>query len=264
MYCYASSYIRGFSTSRPKVDLERRLLRDLAKIDRELPISMANSSDPYPPMELEVGLTRRCLSMLLPRGFKVMIITKSSIVARDVDLISKGNCAVSFTITTLDESLASIIEPKAPRPKERIKALKALSEAGVPCALRIDPIIPGLNDDEELIKRLVDEAVRAGVKHISSSTYKAKPDNFARMCRAFPDKEPYWRQLYLEEGVKIGGSTYMKESLRLQLMKMVKEIVESRGLTFSTCREGFPELTTSSTCDATHLIPVRVRPRGLG
>jgi len=239
------------------------LLRSLAKIDARLPISMANSSDPYPPIEQDLGVTRRCLKILLPRGFKVMIITKSDIIVRDVDLLSRGNCAVSFTITTLKDELASIIEPRAPRPRDRIKAIKVLSEAGVPCILRIDPIIPGLNDVEEDIKRLVDEAVKAGVKHISSSTYKAKPDNLARMVKAFPDKASYWRELYYEGGIRIGASRYMREGLRLNLMKMVKEIVEEYGLTFSTCREGFPRLTTSPTCDGTHLIPEKIRIRGL-
>ncbi len=263
LYCYASSYIRRFNESKPKADLEHRLLKSLAKIGKKLPISIANSSDPYPPIERSLELMRNSLRILLPRGLKVMIITKSDIVARDVDLISRGNCAVSFTITTLEDKIASIIEPRAPKPKDRIKAIKILSEAGVPCIVRIDPIIPGLNDDEKGVRRLVEEAVKAGVKHISSSTYKAKPDNLARMARAFPDKAEYWRKLYYEEGVKIGASRYMRENLRLNLMKMVKEIVEEHGLTFSTCREGFSQLTTSPTCDATHLIPMRIKVKGL-
>ena len=262
LYCYATSYIRA-SEAKPKANLEARLLKDLTKIDRRLPISIANSSDPYPPIERELGLMRRNLEILLPRGFKVMIITKSNIVARDVDLISRSNCAVSFTITTLSDELASRIEPGAPKPRERIKAIKVLSEAGVPCIVRIDPIIPGLNDNEEQLRKLISEVVKAGVKHISSSTYKAKPDNLARMIRAFPDKASYWRKLYYEEGVKIGASRYMREEVRLSLMRMVKEIVEEHGLTFSTCREGFPQLTTSPTCDATHLIPIRIKVKGL-
>lgn len=245
--------------SRPKADLERRLMRNLVKINRELPISMSNSSDPYPPIEASLGLTRRCLEVLLPRGLKVMIITKSSIVVRDVNLISRGNCAVSFTVTTLEDNLASIIEPGAPKPRERIKAIKCLSQENVPCILRIDPIIPGLNDNEKKLRKLVEEAVKSGVKHISSSTYKVKPDNIARMVKAFPDKAKYWHELYYEEGFRFGSSRYLRDGVRLDLMKMVKEIVDEFGLTFSTCREGFMHLTTSATCDATHLIPSRIK-----
>lgn len=262
LYCYATSYIR-VPESRPKVDLERRLMRDLVKINREVPISMSNSSDPYPPVEAKLGLTRRCLEVLLPRGFKVMIITKSNIVARDVDLISRGNCAVSFTITTLDEALASIIEPGAPKPVERVKAIKILSQSGVPCSIRIDPIIPSLNDDERMLRKIVEEAARFGVKHVSSSTYKAKPDNLARMMRAFPNKARYWHELYYEESFKLGSSRYLRYEVRLNLMKMVKEVVDDFGLTFSTCREGFTHLTTSPTCDSSHLIPLRVMVKGL-
>lgn len=262
LYCYATSYIRVHE-SKPKDDLERRLMRDLIKIDRELPISMSNSSDPYPPIEASLGLTRRSLGLLLSRGLKVMIITKSNIVVRDADLISRGNCAVSFTVTTLEDSLASIIEPGAPKPRERIKAIKCLSQKEVPCIIRIDPIIPSLNDDEERLRKLIEEAVKFGVRHVSSSTYKVKPDNLARMVKAFPDKAKYWHKLYYEEGFKLGSSRYLKDEIRLNLMKMVKEIVDEFGLTFSTCREGFTHLTTSTTCDASHLIPLRVKVRRL-
>ena len=262
LYCYATSYIRA-SESVPKKDLVSRLLKDLNKVDRALPISMANSSDPYPPIEAKLELTRRCLEILLPRGFKVMIITKSNLVARDVDLISRGNCAVSLTITTLDEGLASKMEPGAPRPRERIKALKLLSDEGVPCIVRIDPIVPDLNDEEGALKRLVEEVVRAGAKHVSSSTYKARPDNLARMVKAFPEKAKRWHELYYEEGLRVGPSRYLREGLRLSLMKMAREMVDEYGITFSTCREGFAHLTTSATCDGTHLIPSRVKARSL-
>ncbi len=262
LYCYATSYIRA-QESVPKKDLLHRLLRDLKKVDRGLPISMANSSDPYPPIEASLGLTRRCLEVLLPRGLKVMIITKSNAVARDVDLVSKGNCAVSFTITTLDEGLAARMEPGAPRPRERIKALELLSKEGVPCIVRVDPIVPGLNDDEGALRELFEEVTRAGAKHVSSSTYKARPDNLARMVRAFPERARYWRELYYEEGLRVGPSRYLSEGLRLSLMKMVREIADEYGVTFSTCREGFTHLTTSSTCDGTHLIPSRIKAREL-
>jgi DNA repair photolyase len=258
LYCYATSYIRA-PESVPKRDVLCRLLRDLNKVNRGLPISMANSSDPYPPIEASLRLTKRCLEVLLPRGFKVMIITKSNIVARDVDLISRGNCAVSLTITTLDEGLAARMEPGAPRPRERIRALELLSKEGVPCIVRIDPIVPGLNDDEGALKRLIEEVVRAGVRHVSSSTYKAKPDNLARMIKAFPERAKQWHELYYEEGLKIGPSRYLRKELRLSLMKIVKEIADKYGVTFSTCREGFTHLTTSATCDGTHLIPCRIK-----
>jgi len=262
LYCYATSYIKA-QESVPKKDLLHRLLRDLNKANRDLTISMANSSDPYPPIEASLGLTRRCLEVLLPRGFKVMVITKSNIVARDVDLISRGNCTVSFTITTLDEQLASRMEPSAPRPRERVRALELLSKEGVPCIVRIDPIVPSLNDDERALRRLVEEVVRAGVKHVSSSTYKARPDNLARMIKAFPERARHWHELYYEEGLRVGPSRYLREELRLSLMKMVREIADEYGVTFSTCREGFAHLTTSATCDGTHLILSKVKASNL-
>ncbi len=97
VYCYASSYIPKFFECKPKKDLTGRLEREAAKLNGEL-ISISNSSDPYPNLERELGLTRKCLEILTKQKCKIQIITKSDIVARDVDLLRKKPSMVSLTI----------------------------------------------------------------------------------------------------------------------------------------------------------------------
>jgi len=179
-----------------------KVRRDLEKIPRGAVVALSNSSDPYTPPEAQLGLTRRVLQILLERGYKVVITTKSPLVLRDLDILRRHRdaVAVQLTVTTLREEVAAALEPKAPRPAGRIEAARRLAEAGIPVAIRLDPIVPYLADDEENIAEVVDAAAEAGAVQLVASTYKAKRDNFARLAAAFPEKAPLWRRLYFQEG----------------------------------------------------------------
>ncbi len=260
LYCYATAYL-GLRESVPKKNLVKRLRRDLRFIDKSLVIELSTSSDPYPPVERRLGLTRSVLKVLMEYGLKVLITTKSNIVIRDLDLLKSMIVAVMVTITTLDNGLASRIEPNAPPPIERIRAIQELSRNGIPVGLRLDPIIPGLNNDSYMIRELIARAYEAGIKHVVTSTYKVRPDNFKRMTSAFPDLEAYWRRLYYVEGEKIHGYRYLPRRLREELLKPVVETAKEYGLTYATCREGLTsrEYFNSPSCDGTHLIGHKCR-----
>lgn len=254
LYCYITSYIpKGFEV-RVKRNFLHKLSLDIKRADKSFYISMANSSDPYPLLEEKMNLTRSALKLLLENDFKVLIITKSSLVLKDLDILKLGGCSVSLTITSLNEDLLHILEPYASPPKERIEALRKLFIHGVPCSARIDPIIPGLNDKIEEIKKLVEELVKAGVKHIICSTYKAKPDNFLRLIHAFPHLKNKWRKLYFNFGERIGNVMYLPKAFRFNLLFKLKKLIENYGVTFSVCREGFINLNSGLTCDGSHLI----------
>jgi len=249
VYCYASSYIPKFFFCRPKKGLIPKLEREAVKLKGEL-ISIANSSDPYPNLEAETGLTRKCLEILTQHDCKLQIITKSSIVLRDVDLLKKKPSMVSLTITTIDDDLARVIEPHAPLPSKRLKTAENLINKGIPTSIRIDPIIPFVNDDQEsLIKTLVS----IGVKHVTVSTYKVKPDNWQRLSAALPKAAEKLEPLYFEKGEKIGRYTYLPKSLRLKIMEKMRLTAEKYGVKFGTCREGLNHLNTAS-CDGSWLL----------
>ena len=132
-----------------------------------------------PELKQSTGLTRRCLEILAESNCRIQIITKSNLVARDDDLLKRIPSTVAFTITTDDDQLAKILEPNAPSPSQRLSAARRPHQSqGIPVSVRIDPIIPHVNDQpQKLIKTLAS----MGVKHITTSTYKVKPDNWNRL-----------------------------------------------------------------------------------
>src|SRR4030067_1963193 len=182
VYCYASSYIQRLSECRTKKDVTRRLTKEGARLRGET-VSLSNSSDPYPNLEAQTQLTRDCLKVLSQSNCRVQIITKSPLVTRDIDLLQSFPCTVAVTITTDDDEIAKTIEPQAPPPSDRLKAIETLTSKGVPTSVRIDPIIPFLNDKQE---RLVKTLASVVVKHATSSTYKVRADNWRRFSAAMP------------------------------------------------------------------------------
>ncbi|NPV61213.1 MAG: radical SAM protein [Methanotrichaceae archaeon] len=250
LYCYASSYIPRFQECRPKEGLLKRLARELARAEPDKIVSLSNSSDPYPPMEEGLKLTRGCLRLLKDYGRSAQVVTKSDIVKRDIDILKEMPSAVSITITTLSDDLSRKLEINAPLPKRRLNAIRALRGEGIPVSVRLDPIIPGINDSE--IEELVSAVAQAGALHVTSSTYKARPDSWKRMCRAFPEEMVALGQLF-EQGSRTGGSRYLPVQMRKKLMAAVCKASTCESLTFSCCREDLAFGGTAS-CDGTHLL----------
>jgi DNA repair photolyase len=253
LYCYATSYI-GLKPSTPKERLLVKLTRDISVIPRGSIIELSTSSDPYPPIERLMGLTRKALELLSKSGFRILITTKSDIVVRDIDILANSNSAVMLTITTLNSELAKIIEPGAPDPRDRLRSLRTLAEHGVPVGVRVDPIIPFINDDPGELLELIDTVADAGARHIVTSTYKAKWDSLKRLRSRLPDGVG-WRisELFREKGVFIHGYYYLPSNMRRQLLEPVIKRAKKHNLTYATCREGFPELHNAPSCDGSHL-----------
>jgi DNA repair photolyase len=248
-YCYASSYIPEFQNCRPKKNVLKRLRSEAAKLKGEL-LSISNSSDPYPSLEDQTGLMRSCLQILSHYDCKVQIITKSDLVVRDIDLLTKIRSMVSVTVTTDDDNVGRLIEPYAPPPSARLESIRMLIEKGVPTSVRIDPIIPHMNDNPE---KLVKKLASIGVSHITSSTYKVRRDNWQRLRMKMPKLAEKLEALYFSNGQKIGGYLYLPSDLRFKLMKKVAHLAQKCNLNFGTCREGFHSLNTAS-CDGSWLI----------
>ena len=208
-------------------------------------ISLSNSSDPYPPEEKKYGITRAILNVLNFYGIKKQIITKSDIVKRDIDLLQ--NSSVSISITTMKD--AKKIEPNAPDPGKRIEALKELSESGVNCSLRLDPIMVHINDSYGSMYEVIHNAAPY-IKHVTASTLKPRYDSLKRMKKAFPEID--WNGLYTE---RMDGAFYLDKERRMEILLKVRDICRDHGLTFSCCREGIPINDKNIACDGSHLIP---------
>ena len=174
IYCYARpthEYL-GFS---PGLDFETKILvkEDAPELlRRELmsprwqpqTIAISGVTDCYQPAERRFQLTRRCLQVLAEFRNPVIIVTKSHLVVRDIDVLTELSryeaAAVFLSLTSLDADLAGVMEPRATRPAGRLAAIEALNQAGIPVGFMIAPVIPGLNDHE--IPAVVSAAVQAG------------------------------------------------------------------------------------------------------
>jgi DNA repair photolyase len=162
VYCYARpthEYL-GFSAG---TDFESRIMVkvDAAKLlEAELSsrkwrpqvIAVSGVTDPYQPVERRLQITRQCLEVLARFGNPVAIITKNRLVIRDADLLARlariGAAAVNVSVTSLDERLQRVLEPRTSPPAARLEAITRLRDAGVPVGVMVAPIIPGLTDHE--------------------------------------------------------------------------------------------------------------------
>ncbi|MEM2098224.1 MAG: radical SAM protein [Candidatus Bathyarchaeia archaeon] len=248
-YCYASSYVPRFSECRPKKALLQNLQREAVRLKGET-VSIANSSDPYPRLEAELGLTRKCLEILSRSSCQIQIITKSCLVTRDIDLLSKVPSTVAMTITTDDDAKAALIEPHAPSASERLKTIETLVRKGIPVSVRIDPIIPFVNDNPE---RLIATLASSGVKHVTSSTYKVRSDNWQRFVTVMPETAKKLRPLYFSEGEKTGGYRLLPRAFRLKLMTTIRSLAKANRMKFGVCRENLSYLNTAA-CDGSWLL----------
>jgi DNA repair photolyase len=127
-------------------------------------IALGANTDPYQPVERELGITRGILEVLAEHKHPVSIVTKSHLVLRDLDILREMAreelASVFVSITTLDPELARRMEPRAATPVRRLETLRALSEAGVPVGALASPMIPGLNDAD--LERILEAAAEAG------------------------------------------------------------------------------------------------------
>lgn len=133
-------------------------------------IGTGSMSDPYIPLEDSLQLTRKALELIDRYGFGVSILTKSSRILRDLDLLQsihrKSKAVVQMTLTTYEESLCKILEPCVSTTKQRYAALKQFQKAGIPTVVWFCPILPFLNDTEENVRGIVEYSADAGVKGI--------------------------------------------------------------------------------------------------
>ncbi|CUH87359.1 putative Fe-S oxidoreductase [Phaeobacter sp. CECT 5382] len=162
IYCFArpSHAYLGLS---PGLDFETRLIarpnaaevlqRELsASRYRVATLAMGTNTDPYQPCERDYGITRACLEVLQAFNHPIAIVTKGTLIERDIDILSemaaKGLVRVGISVTTLDPDLSRRMEPRAPAPARRLAVINRLSQAGVPVRIMTSPVVPGLTDHE--------------------------------------------------------------------------------------------------------------------
>jgi DNA repair photolyase len=179
IYCFARPTHAYLGLS-PGLDFESKLTIKPdapALLEKELAapgyeprvIAIGTNTDPYQPIEREHRIMRGILEVLEKAGHPVGIVTKSALVVRDIDILSRmaerNLVKVGISVTTLDAKLARSMEPRASAPTKRLEALQKLTAAGIPTKVMMGPVIPALNDSE--MERILDSAAHLGVKEAS-------------------------------------------------------------------------------------------------
>ncbi len=176
VYCYASFMCRFTGHKEPwgkfvdaKVNSPQVLEKQLqGRRALEGKMLLGSVTDAYQPAEARYGLTRSCLEVLIRYpSLNVDILTKSALVVRDLSLLQKlPRCSVGFSLTTMDEKSARVLEPGAPPPGLRLAAARQLGEAGIQVWVFIAPVLPGVGDNQEALTGLFSALKRAGVKEV--------------------------------------------------------------------------------------------------
>lgn len=221
IYCYARPGHEYFGLS-CGMDFETKIFakpRAAELLRRELAdpswkgeyIMMSGVTDPYQPVERELKITRSCLEVMAECRQAVSLITKNSLITRDLDLIARlaehHAVRAAVSITSLDNALASKMEPRASAPRERLAAVRALADIGVPVTVMTAPIIPGLNDRE--IPALLEAAKEAGATSAGYTLMRLPwqlKDLFLEwLQRHFPERAAHVESLVRQYRGGIGG-----------------------------------------------------------
>lgn len=204
IYCYARP-THSYLNLSPGLDFETRLIakvnaasllrRELAREGHEpSPINIGSATDPYQPIEREWRITRGVLEVLNACQHPFTIVTKSSGVERDLDILSLAGARrqtyVMISITTLDSALSRKLEPRAAAPLRRLQTVQRLAQAGVPVGVNVAPIIPFLNEPE--IERIVEAAAQSGALSVHYTVvrlpWEVKPLFEEWLMHHVPDK----------------------------------------------------------------------------
>ena len=240
-YCYAR-YTHEFMELRDSADFEDRIYAksDVARILRQElrrsppvgGIAIGTATDPYQPAERRFGRTRAVLEVFAEHsGLSLHITTKSDLIRRDIPLLAeiarKNHFSVNITITTLDASLARLLEPRAPRPDLRLKTVRALADAGISVGVFPNPIMPMITDQEVRLDRLAKAARDHGATYFGGGLLFLQPCS-RRVFLPFVEKNfPHLLRRYQE---RYEASAYIQGSYRDLIRSRIALIRDRYGL----------------------------------
>jgi DNA repair photolyase len=191
---------------------------------------MGTNTDPYQRAEGKYRLTRGIVEVLNEFANPFSILTKSTLVLRDVGLLAEAakrtSVRVNLSIGTLDEEVWRATEPGTPHPMRRVRAVEKLNEAGVPCGVLIAPVLPELSDRPEQLEEVVRACIDAGAQSISTVLLHLRPGVkdvfFSRLGESHPHLIPAYRRRYRDRA-------YAASADQQAIDVLVRELVRSHG-----------------------------------
>ncbi len=234
-YCYAR-YAHEFMELRDGAEFETKIFakswneqtfrRELSRIPLGESLCLGTATDPYQPAERRYGITRKMLRVIAGQsGHHLFITTKSDLVSRDADILQeiakRNRLNVSLTITTVDDHLAALTEPFAPRPYLRFAAVKKLSQAGLRVGVLAHPMMPLINDSEKAIDRLARTAAENGAQYISAAPLFLKPCSKAVFLPFLEEQFPHLARRYRE---RYQRSAYLKGDYPKRIQERIEAV----------------------------------------
>jgi DNA repair photolyase len=240
-FCYVRAFelradrpadARYGTSIRVKVNVAEVLRRELARRSWDgAPVAIGAATDPYQAAEGRYRLTRACLEELAAAANPFSLITRGPLVVRDVDVLveaaKRTDVSVTFSVPTLDEEVWRRTEPGTAPPRQRLRALSRLVDAGVRASIGLAPILPGISDAPEQLSAVVRAARDAGACGVWANLLHLKPgtrEHFLDgVARNWPELLPEYERLY-------GGGAYLRTAETAPVRALVAELARSHGV----------------------------------
>lgn len=240
-FCYVRAFeLRAQRPSDDRYGTSIRVKTNIAEVmRREMkrrswrgePVAVGAATDPYQPAEGRYRLTRACIQVFYEARNPFSLITRSPLIIRDRDLIAeaslRADVSVTFSIPTLDQGIWRRTEPGTAPPLQRLRALRALAEAGVKAGVGVAPVLPGLSDDPELLGDVVRAARDAGAAFVWANVLYLRPgtrEHFLdHLARDWPELLPHYEQLY-------AGRAYLDKSVTEAVGRTIADLRRRHGI----------------------------------
>ena len=240
-YCYAR-YTHEFMEMRDGLDFERKiyvkrhtawlLRQELRQVRSGQSIAIGTATDPYQPAEKKFGVTRAIMEEFSRHeGLSLSLVTKSDLILRDLDLLCVISCKnrlrIHVSITTTNTSLARILEPRAPRPDLRFRAVEKLTAAGIPTSVNCAPVLPGITDSPRELERVVRAAAAANARSVAAIPLFLRPCSQKIFMPFLQENFPHLVALYK---TRYAERAFLPVEYKKRISALVKRFCRQHGI----------------------------------
>src|ERR687896_638745 len=217
---------------RVKTNVAEVLRRELARPSWEgESVAVGAATDPYQPAEGKYKLTRGCLEAFAESSNPFSLITRGPMIVRDLDLLTdaarRAKVSITFSIPTLDEEVWKKTEPSTAHPRQRLRAVKELVDAGIKVGVGMAPILPGISDRPEQLREVVKAAREAGATGVWTNLLFLRPGTrehfLEHLAEDWPEQLPYYEELY-------AGRAYLSADVTKPLRAEVAALAKEYGV----------------------------------